>query len=124
MKWFRVDRIVSAEPGAASFEPPPDTEIPEWFDLGGEETVTLRLPADAVDALPTPRRIESLTDCGGGLVEVTVTVHGRQRLERLLVSIPATADVVAPAEHRTLRHDYAARLLAGYDGGEGPTPAG
>src|SRR5437899_1405517 len=30
-KWFRVDRIVSAELGASQFEPPPDTEIPDWF---------------------------------------------------------------------------------------------
>ena len=52
----------------------------------------------------------------------TVTVHGRQRLERLLVTIPATADVVAPVEYRTLRHDYAARLL-GYDHVDSaPTP--
>ncbi len=59
-KWFRVDRIVSAELGTAQFDPPPDIEIPDWFDLGGEETVTLRLSADAVDALPTPRRIDAL----------------------------------------------------------------
>ena len=90
-KWFRVDRIVTAELGTTEFTPPPDTEIPEWFDLGGEETVTLRLPADAVDALPTPRRIDAHTDCGDGTVELTVTVNGRQRLERLLVVIPATA---------------------------------
>ncbi|MDP9331863.1 MAG: WYL domain-containing protein, partial [Actinomycetota bacterium] len=96
-KWFRVDRIVSAELGATQFEPPPDTAIPDWFDLGGEETVTLRLSADAVDALPTPRRVDALANCGDGMVEATVTVHGRQRLERLLVTIPATADVVAPA---------------------------
>jgi hypothetical protein len=114
-KWFRVDRIVSAELGASQFEPPPDTEIPDWFDLGGEETVTLRLPADAVDTLPTPRHIDALAVCGDGLVEATVTVHGRQRLERLLVTIPATADVVSPTEYRALRHDYALRLLAGYD---------
>ena len=114
-KWFRVDRIVTAELGTTEFTPPPDTEIPEWFDLGGEETVTLRLPADAVDALPTPRRIDAQTDCGDGTVELTVTVNGRQRLERLLVVIPATAQIVAPPEYRAVRHDHAARILANYD---------
>ncbi len=120
-KWFRVDRIVSAELGSAQFEPPPDIEIPDWFDLGGEETVTLRLPADLVDALPTPRRIDSISDCGDGIVEVTVTVNGCQRLERLLVVMPAEAEVVGPEECRTLRRDHAAQLLAKYDATEEQT---
>ena len=114
-KWFRVDRIVSAELGTAHFDPPPPTGIPDWFDLGSEETVTLRLPAEAVDNLPTPRRIDALQECDNGFVEVTVTVHGRQRLERLLLVAPPEAEIVAPVELRALRHEHAARLLAAYD---------
>ncbi len=114
-KWFRVDRIASAELGPDHFAPPPDVPIPDWFDIGGEETVTVRLPTEAVDTLPTPRRIDALHEYGDGLVEATITVNGRQRLERLLVVLPADAEIVGPVECRTLRRDHAARLLAKYD---------
>ncbi len=121
-KWFRVDRIVSAQLGPDAFEPPPDVEIPEWFDLGGEETVTLRMPADAVDALPTPRRIDAL---------VRSRRRGRRRHrdgER-----PATTGALAGRRCRRRRWlssrrstwpsgtSTRARLLAAYDGVEEQT---
>ncbi len=118
-KWFRVDRIASAELGSDHFEPPPDIEIPEWFDIGGEETVTLRLSEGLVDALPTPCTIGAVHDCGDGIVEITVTVNGRQRLERLLVVLPAEVEIVAPVEYRQVRVEHAARMLAVYDDVDG-----
>lgn len=114
-KWFRVDRMHSAEPGDATFEPPADPTIPEWFDLSAHErTVRLRLPGTVLDDLPAPHRIGELVDRGGGQVEVEITVQGDHRLRHLLVAAGPDAEVLEPAEYADLRRTHAADLLAGY----------
>ncbi|HEX5613882.1 MAG TPA: WYL domain-containing protein [Acidimicrobiia bacterium] len=117
VKWFRIDRMASADVGDHRFEPPEHAEVPEWFDLHDHEvTVTLRLAATALDGLPTPHRLGAITHLADGRVDVDVTVYGRQRLAHLLVVLPPDAEVVGPEECRALRREHAAALLAGYDG--------
>ncbi len=116
-KSFRVDRMSSAEIGDREFDAPDaDVEVPDLFDLREYEcTVTLRLTPDAVEALPTPRRLGDPRELPDGRVEVAVTVYGPQRLEHLLVSMPPEAEVVSPPDCEALRREHAARLLALYD---------
>ena len=55
---FRIDRMHDAHLGVIEFDPPPDTEIPDWFDLTQHELrVTLRMRPEQVDALPRASRI-------------------------------------------------------------------
>jgi hypothetical protein len=54
------------------------------------------------------------SDCGDGVVELDITVHGERRLEHMLVSLPSDAEVLAPPEYAALRREHAARLLAAY----------
>lgn len=116
VKWFRLDRMASADVGDGTFDAPDVAEVPEWFDLSEHEvTVTVRLDPGALDGLPTPHRLGPLVHTADGCVEVDVTVYGRQRLEHLLVVLPPEADVVAPDELRALRAERAAALLARYD---------
>lgn len=114
VKWFRVDRMAGAEITDHRFTPAGAVAIPEWFELPAEPPVTLRVARAAVDNLPTPHRIDALTLLPDGRAEVTVTVHGRQRLEHLLVVLPPGAEVVDPVELGEVRRAHAARLLAAY----------
>jgi predicted DNA-binding transcriptional regulator YafY len=114
-KHFRVDRMISAEVGDVEFDPPSDTEIPDWFDLREyERTVTLRLAPQQLDSLPRPHRVERSVGLDDGRVEADVTVIGDRRLEYLLVVIDPAVEVVAPSEYAELQHAHAARLLAAY----------
>ena len=117
-KQFRIDRMVSAEVGDVRFDPPLDTEIPEWFDLREHErTVTLRLTRAQLDALPRPHRVERAVDidtgddAGSGRVEADVVVIGARALEYLLVCLDPDVDVVT-TECRDLQRAHATRLLA------------
>jgi predicted DNA-binding transcriptional regulator YafY len=113
---FRVDRMHSADLGAAHFEPPDDVDVPEWFDLSAyERTVRVRARRAALDVLPQPHTTSELVELPGGEVEVDLTVAGDRRLEHLLVCLPAEAEVIEPAEYRELRRQHAAALLELYD---------
>lgn len=118
-KWFRVDRMVTAEVGARTFTPPDDdVEIPDWFVLDEQaRTVRVRIDPTALDWLPAPNEITVLgvAPAGDGRVDADVTVYGDRRLEHLLVVLPPSADVLAPAEHRDLRRAHAAALLERYE---------
>lgn len=114
-KQFRVDRMLSARVGSTPFDPPADVEIPDWFDLAdAERTVRVRIREDSLESLPSPHRLGDATGVGDGVVELDVTVMSDRRLEHLLVSLPADAEVVAPPEYAALRRDHARRLLAMY----------
>jgi predicted DNA-binding transcriptional regulator YafY len=113
---YRVDRILDASIGDTEFDPPADDEIPEWFDLSEHaRTFRVRMRADALDSLPAPHQLGDPTDRGDGLVELDVTVNGDRRLEHMLVSLPADAEVLSPSECAELRREHAARLLAAYE---------
>jgi predicted DNA-binding transcriptional regulator YafY len=116
-KQFRIDRMVTAEIGDLRFDPPLDTEIPEWFDLEEHErTVTLRLTRAQLDGLPRPHRVARVDEIGRGAgepVEADVVVIGDRALENLLVCLDRDVEVVTP-EYRDLQRTHAARLLAAY----------
>jgi predicted DNA-binding transcriptional regulator YafY len=113
---FRVDRMQSADLGAAHFEPPDDVEVPEWFDLSAlERTVRVRAPRAALDVLPQPHTTSDMVELPDGNLEMDLTVAGDRRLEHLLVCLPPEAEVIEPAEYRELRRRHAGALLDLYD---------
>jgi hypothetical protein len=107
--------MLDATLGDVEFDPPASDDIPDWFDLSEHaRTVQVRMAADALESLPAPHQLGDATECGGGTVELDITVNGDRRLEHLLVCLPAAAEVLAPAEYIALRRAHAARLLAAY----------
>jgi predicted DNA-binding transcriptional regulator YafY len=114
-KVFRIDRMHDAHLGVVEFDPPPDTEIPDWFDLTQHELqVTLRMRPHQVDALPRASRIAERRELDDGLVEVDVIVTGERRLDHLLVTLDPDVEVVAPDDARARQREHAASLLAAY----------
>jgi proteasome accessory factor C len=95
---FRLDRIVDLAIGDRSAQPPPQVEMPpagEVFRSHGDlPTVTLRLGREqhwVRDSLP----IVSLVEIDEDLIEVTLAVASTMFLERLLLQLGPTAQVVA-----------------------------
>jgi proteasome accessory factor C len=114
-KIFRIDRMRDAHLGIVEFDPPPDTEIPDWFDLTQHELqVTLLMRPEQVDALPRASHIAERRELDDGLVEVDVVVTGERRLDHLLVTLEPDVEVVAPAEAQLRQREHAAALLAAY----------
>ena len=114
-KNFRIDRMVHAQLGDVASDPPPETEIPDWFDLREyERTVTLRLTHAQLDALPRPHRVEHATVIDDARVDADITVIGERRLEYVLVCLDPGVEVVAPAQCQELQRSHAAHLLAAY----------
>jgi predicted DNA-binding transcriptional regulator YafY len=114
-KVFRIDRMHDAHLGVVEFDPPPDTEIPDWFDLTEhEQQVTLRMPQEQIDALPRASRIAERRDLDDGLVEVDVVVTGERRLDHLLVTLAPDVVVIGPEDARVRQRGHAAALLAAY----------
>jgi predicted DNA-binding transcriptional regulator YafY len=113
--YYRVDRMLDVALGDRRYDPPDHDDIPEWFDLSEHaRTVRVRMRADALESLPAPHRLGDETDCGDGVVELDITVHGDRRLDHLLVCLPADAEVRAPPEAAARRRTHAAHLLAAY----------
>jgi predicted DNA-binding transcriptional regulator YafY len=114
-KVFRIDRMHDAHLGVIEFDPPPDTGIPDWFDLTGHELrVTLRLRPEQLDALPRTSRVDEQRGCADGRVEADVVVTGERRLDHLLVTLDRDVEVVAPASAAERRREHARELLAAY----------
>lgn len=114
-KVFRIDRMHDAHLGVVEFDPPPDTEIPDWFDLTHHELrVALRLRPEQIDALPRASRVAERRNVDGGLVEVEVVVTGERRLDHLLVTLDPDVEITAPVEARVRQREHAATLLAAY----------
>ena len=114
-KVFRIDRMHDAHLGVVEFDPPPDTEIADWFDLTHHELqVTLRMRPEQVDALPRASRVVERRELERGLVEVEVVVTGERRLDHLLVTLDPDVEVVAPDDARDRQREHAVALLAAY----------
>jgi hypothetical protein len=114
-KAFRIDRMHDAHLGVVEFDPPPDTEIPDWFDLTEHELrVTLRMRLEPIDALPRATEVEGQRQLNGGLVEVDVVVTGERRLDHLLVTLDPDVEVVGPESARVRQREHAEALLAAY----------
>ena len=114
-KQFRVDRMVRAAVGDVRFEPPPDVEIPDWFDLREHErTVRLRLRRDQLDGLPRPHRATVVDELASRRVDADVVVTGERRLEYLLLCLDSDVEIIGADECAALQREVAARLLAAY----------
>jgi predicted DNA-binding transcriptional regulator YafY len=111
---FRIDRVLEAELGDATFEPEA-VELPDWWDLSAhEQKLIARLPAGDVERLPQPNRTTVLRDVGAGRVEAEIVVIGPRRMEHLLLALGPDAEVVWPQELAAQRKELAARLLECY----------
>lgn len=115
IKRFRIDRMQDATVGAIEFEPPPDSEIPDWFDLSRHErTVRLRLAPEQASTLARPHTITHEVERPDGRVELDVTVAGDRRLDYLLVTLDPDVEIVSPPEARARQRTVARELLTQY----------
>ena len=111
-KQFRIDRMVSAELGDVEYDPPPRTDLPDWFDLRAHErTVRLRCARAQLDALPRPLTVGPVEALDHGRVEADVTVTGDRRLDWVLVCLDPSTEIVSPVEARERQRRHAAQLL-------------
>jgi len=114
-KQFRLDRMLSAEVGTTSFEPPTDGRGADLFDLSeNDRTVRIRIGENDLESLPAPHELGEPSPVGDGQIELDVTVAGDRRLDHLLVSLPTGAEVVSPEEYKVRRRNHARELLARY----------
>ncbi len=115
---FRIDRIEALRPTGV-FDEPEDDEAsiaatgPQWFADGGLPQVTLRLRPEARWAVERYPVDEVRTDRRGRIV-ATFPVASRPWLERLLLRLGPAAEVVKPADWKTVAADAARRVLARY----------
>jgi len=129
---FRVDRIRAVRPTGEHFEPRPGSSAgddDDGDDVGAlvyhpgpdDERVTLRLAPEVawvLDSLPyEDRRTER-----GGRERVVVPVSGEAFLERLLLRLGPSAEVIGPPSARERRAAAAARILSRYQ--ESAPPGG
>lgn len=118
MKHWRIDGMQDATVGTIDFEPPIDLPERGWFDLSDQlRTVTVRVPASRLAALPRPRTIKSEEPEPDGRVCAEIEVAGDGQLDHLLVSLGPDGEIVEPVEYRQRRSDRARVLLEHLDAG-------
>ncbi len=116
LKYFRVDRMVSAEVGDGTFEVPDDFELPDFFDLSEHAVdLTVRVPRRTLRLLEADYRVRTTRPAGEGRTEVELTAYGEATLDRLLLRLPPEAAVVDPPELADRRRRLAAAVLARYE---------
>jgi proteasome accessory factor C len=115
-RWFRIDRIVELEATgeAATAARPPGTEGPDWLRHFADATVArLRIVRDG--AWMTERYpVISVTEDGPDHLLVELPILSTRWLERLLLRLGPTAEVIDPPELRGVGQAAAARVLARY----------
>jgi proteasome accessory factor C len=115
-RWFRVDRIEAlretGEPVSADL--PPASEAPDWLSQFGDAAlVRLRVSTDG--AWMTERYpVTSVTPDGPEHLVVELPVLSVRWLERLLLRLGPTAEVLEPPGLRRAGAEAAARVLAHY----------
>lgn len=111
---FRIDRMQSVRPTGERFEHRQVDPPGEAFTAGPEaRTVTLALPSWA-EWVAESYPVREIAERPDGRVEVVLEVAGLAWLERLLLRLGPEAEVVEPADLRTVGTDAACRLLARY----------
>ena len=98
VKYFRVDRMLSAEmTKLPRFTPPADVEV---FDRVQVEhllqRVTVRVPERLRNLLTDDYAVDEVVPLGGGRLEARVGVLGDEQLDYLLVRLGAEAEWVEP----------------------------
>jgi proteasome accessory factor C len=116
---FRIDRIRAATLLDTTYEPPVDSRIDGVFSPTGDEPrVEIDLAPDArwvVEQYP----VETSTALPGGGLRVSLLVTARPWLERLLLRLGPSAEVVdAPDDLRLAGQAAASRVLARYEPGD------
>ncbi len=112
---LRIDRILDATVGEQTFERV-DMELPEWWDLSEHErSLIVRLRQRDLARLPQPVRATVTRDLDDGRVEAELVTIGPRRLEHLLLSLGADAEIVWPEDARALQRDLAKAVLARYE---------
>lgn len=127
VRHFRVDRVRTARTQGPAGEP---ERQPDEHGVGGQsreqravfapgpEAVLVRLAISpsarwVTETYPT----QQVRERPDGWVEVTVAVGGRAWLERLLLRLGPSAEILDPPELAQVGRQAAARLLARYRGG-------
>lgn len=114
---FRIDRVESFELTGERGDPAegerPATSV-GWSADGSLPRVTVRL-APAARWVIEQYPVDSVTTLADGRTEATLAVLSERWLERLLLRVGTSAEVVEPRAYRALARRAATRLLAKYD---------
>ena len=113
---FRVDRVRGVRPTGEHFDPaglPGGTTAGVFHPRPSDRRVSLLLNADA-SWVPESYPVESVEEAGGGRLKVVLVANERAWLERLLLRLGPSAEVLEPAEVRAEAAEAARRLLVRY----------
>ena len=112
---FRVDRIVLAEPGAATFDPPPDFDAVahvtrQWIDLPWTWEVEVLIAADVAQVRRrVPGAVADLTEAADGVL-LRTRAESLPGMAQLLAGLSWPFTVLRPDELRVALAEHAARL--------------
>jgi proteasome accessory factor C len=115
---FRVDRVRGVRPTGEHFDPPAGTAGPgaapgTFHPRPSDRRVTLMLNAD-VAWVAESYPMETIEQMPDGRLRVVLVANERAWLERLLLRLGPSAEVLEPAEVRAETAEAARRLLVRY----------
>ncbi|MEW6473668.1 MAG: WYL domain-containing protein [Actinomycetota bacterium] len=113
---FRVDRVRGVRPTGEHFDPaaaPGGSAGAVFHPRPSDRRVTLLLNATAA-WVPESYPVESVEETPDGRLKVVLVANERAWLERLLLRLGPSAEVVEPAEVRAEAAEAARRLLVRY----------
>jgi proteasome accessory factor C len=113
---FRVDRVRGVRPTGEHFDPaalPGGTTAGVFHPRPSDRRVTLLLNANA-GWVPESYPVESVEEAPDGRLKVVLVANERAWLERLLLRLGPSAEVLEPAEVRAEAAEAARRLLVRY----------
>jgi len=113
---FRVDRVRGVRPTGEHFDTAAAAAVTEgglFHPRPSDRRVTLLLGADA-RWVPESYPVESVEETPDGRLRVVLVANERAWLERLLLRLGPSAEVLEPAEVRAEAEEAARRLLVRY----------
>lgn len=113
---FRVDRVRGVRPTGERFDPgttPGGSAAGVFHPRPSDRRITLLLNAN-VAWVPESYPVESVEETPDGRLKVVLVANERAWLERLLLRLGPSAEVVEPAEVRAEAVEAARRLLVRY----------